>query len=319
MLNHTGIWVVIPNWNGADYILDCLKSLHAQTQKHIVVVVDNGSVDNSVDLIEKSYPQTVILRNKTNLGFAGGVNVGLKHAIKNGAEYVALFNNDAVADKNWLEYLVKTALANKEAGIITGKFLQSDGNTFDSTGECYSIWGVPSARDRGLADKGQRENEEFVFGATGGASLYRVSALNEVGLFDENYFAYYEDVDISFRAQQAGWRVMYQPKAVAYHKISATSSRLGNFTRYHATKNICLLYFKNMPGYLLLKYLPLFLIKLIMLFGSSLLKGKLHVWLKGFSKFLLLLPRVIRERHNNKRLKKVPTSYIDSLLLRRLQ
>lgn len=310
--------MVIPNWNGADFIADCLFSLEKQTKKHTVLVVDNGSVDNSIELVEKNFPKAVIIRNDKNLGFAGGVNKGLDHALKNGAKFVALFNNDAVASPDWLENLVSSAKKDKTIGIVTGKLLTNDGKQFDSTGECYSIAGFPFPRDRNLADKGQRNEGEYIFGASGGASLYRTEALNQIGLFDEKFFAYYEDVDISFRMQLAGWKVFYEPKAVAHHKISATSSRVKNFTRYHATKNIFILYFKNMPGWLLLKYLPLFLVKSCLLFGSSLIKLKPHIWLKGFLAFLALFPKVLRDRSAVQHSRQATTSHIDALLSRRL-
>lgn len=168
MLNHTALWVVIPNWNGADFIMDCLGSLEKQSQKHAVVVVDNGSVDSSVALIEENYPDITLLKQSKNLGFAGGVNAGITYAINAGAKYIALFNNDAVADSNWLKHLAESADADPSVGIVTGKLLKSDRSTFDSTGEFYSVWGVPFPRDRNKTDKGQRDKAEYVFAATGG-------------------------------------------------------------------------------------------------------------------------------------------------------
>src|SRR5207253_2984925 len=144
---------------------------------------------------------------------------------------IALFNNDAVADKNWLQSLVNTMSANSEVGIATSKLLLEDKKHIDSTGDFYSIWGMPLPRGRNQLDNGQFDKPEEVFGATGGASLYRAKMLNEIGLFDEKFFAYYEDVDISFRARLAGWKVYYQPKAIAYHGLSKTSSRHPNLSR----------------------------------------------------------------------------------------
>lgn len=318
MLNNTGIWVVIPNWNGADLILECLGSLANQTQPHTVIVVDNGSTDNSIALIEKQYPNVLILKNKVNLGFAGGVNVGITYALKQNAEYVALFNNDAVAESSWLKLLVVAAEKDAPSGIVTGKLLRSDHKKIDSTGECYSIWGMPFPRARDEIDDGAWDNSDYVFGASGGASLYRAKMLEQIGIFDKKFFAYYEDSDISWRAQLAGWKVLYEPRALAYHKISATSSRHGNFTRYHATKNFYILYFKNMPGYLFYMYLPLFIIKALALFASSLVKAKPHVWFKGFFAFLILLPAVLRDRRRIQKHRRVPISYVRSLLTRRL-
>lgn len=309
--------VVIPNWNGADYIIDCLESLQKQSQKGLIVVVDNGSVDNSVDIIEKNFPEVVLLKQQKNLGFAGGVNKGIRYALDNGADLVALLNNDAVAEENWLKNLVDTSASSPNIGIVTGKLTRIDRILLDSTGENYSVWGMPFPRGRDQKDSGQYDDLEEVFGATGGASLYKTEMLKEIGLFDEEFFAYYEDVDISFRAQLAGWKVLYEPKAVAYHHVSATSSKLGSFTRYHATKNFYLLYAKNMPGWFYWKYLPLFSIQSLRLALSSLLKGGILPYLKGALKAHLLTVHVLRERHKIQSNRKVSANYIDKLLYKK--
>jgi GT2 family glycosyltransferase len=138
--------------------------------------------------------------------------------------------------------------------------------------------------------------------------------LREIGLFDEAFFAYYEDVDISFRAQLADWKVQYEPSAVAYHHMSATSSKLGSFTRYHATKNFYLLYAKNMPGWLYWKYLPLFTLQALRLGASSLIKGAVWPFIKGTTKAFLLTPHIIKERHRIQTNRKASLDHIDSLL-----
>jgi GT2 family glycosyltransferase len=311
------VFVVIPNWNGADLIAECLDSLQAQTLKAKIVVVDNGSVDESISIIESKYPDVVLLKQPKNLGFAGGVNVGIRYAMTENATAVALFNNDAVANPHWLENLVKSLEENPKAGIVTGKLLRQNKKHIDSTGDFYSIWGMPFPRDRNHVDSGQRNAPEKVFGASGGASLYRSSMINDIGFFDDRFFAYYEDVDISFRAQLAGWKVIYEPTAVAYHHMSATSSKLGSFTRYHATKNFYLLYAKNMPGWLYWKYLPLFTIQAIRLAASSLIKGGFWPFLKGTVKAFLLTPHIIRERRRIQTKRKVPVTYIDSILYKK--
>jgi GT2 family glycosyltransferase len=311
------VFVVIPNWNGADLIAECLDSLQAQTLQAKIVVVDNGSVDESIFIIESNYPDVVLLKQPKNLGFAGGVNVGIRYAMTENATAVALFNNDAVANPHWLENLVKSLEENPKAGIVTGKLLRQNKKHIDSTGDFYSIWGMPFPRDRNHVDSGRRNAPEKVFGASGGASLYRSSMMNDIGFFDDRFFAYYEDVDISFRAQLAGWKVIYEPTAVAYHHMSATSSKLGSFTRYHATKNFYLLYAKNMPGWLYWKYLPLFTIQAIRLAASSLIKGGFWPFLKGTVKAFLLTPHIIRERRRIQSERKAPVTYIDSILYKK--
>jgi GT2 family glycosyltransferase len=308
------VFVVIPNWNGADLIAEALQSLQAQTYPAQIIVVDNGSVDNSVEIIGKRFPEVQLIKLSENTGFAGGVNQGIKYALEHDAEAIALFNNDAVAASDWLEQLVKTMEATPGAGIVTGKLVRNNKIHLDSTGDYYSVWGMPFPRGRNQKDEGQYNQTEEVFGASGGASLYRAELFEQIGTFDERFFAYYEDVDISFRAQLAGWRVLYQPKAVAYHHVSATSSKLGSFTRYHATKNFYLLYTKNMPGRLFWKYLPKFLVQSIRLGASSLLKGGIIPYLRGFVRSVLYLPSTLGKRQRIQSQRKVTSDYIDGLL-----
>jgi hypothetical protein len=305
-MNQTAI--VIPNLNGVDSLGKCLDSLLPQCNK--IIVVENGSVDNSKDFIRTRYPQVDLIVNKTNLGFAGGVNCGIKKAIKEGFLYVALFNNDAVAEKNWLGSLIKELDNNPRVGIATCKLLSSDKKSIDSTGDQYTNWGLPYPRGRGEPTSNKYDKDTTIFAASGGASIYRISMLTEIGLFDEDFFAYYEDVDISFRAQLAGWKVHYVPKALAYHQIGATSSKIKGFTTYQTMKNLPLLWYKNVPnkyffsvGLRLLFAQSLFLIKAITRKnGRHALKGSL------FAGILIIKKRGLRRDIQTN--KKVSDEYI---------
>lgn len=308
------IYVVIPNWNGADMIGECLKSLEKQSLKHEIIVVENGSTDNSAEYIMNDFKKVTLLEFKDNAGFAGGVNRGINYALKNNAKYIALFNNDATADKDWLKNLVTEADKHPKAGIVTGKLLRSDGKHIDSTGDFYTIWGLPFPRGRNQEDKGQFDESEEVFGASGGASLYRASMLEQIGVFDEDFFAYYEDVDISFRAQMAGWKVRYQPKAEAYHSVGGTSSKMGDFARHHSAKNFLLLYSRNMPTKLYWKYLPLFTLQLGRMMLSSIARRKFGVFIKGSWAAVRLHNSTKQARKQNLSKQRVSTGYIDSIL-----
>ena len=310
----TKVYVVIPNWNGEDHIAECLDSLTKQTQSVKIIVVDNGSSDDSVKIIKDNFPAVELLKFPDNAGFAGGVNRGIKEAIKQGAQYIALFNNDAVADKNWLKNLAKAAESNPKAGIITGKFMRMNKTHLDSTGDFYTTWAMPFPRGRNQKDTGQYDTPEFVFGASGGASLYRVNMLQKIGLFDEEFFAYFEDVDISYRAQLASWKVWYEPKAIAYHHVGATSSKLGDFTRYHSTKNFYMLYAKNMPAKLYWKYGPHFIYQAAKMLVGSIIKGGFVAHAKGVIKAFANTPHLIRERKRIQGSRKVSVEYIDSIL-----
>jgi GT2 family glycosyltransferase len=268
--------VVIPNLNGGEALLDAVASLRAQTLQPHIIVVDNASTDGSADTVHGQFPDVEIIRNRRNKGYAGGVNPGLRRAIALGASYVAPFNDDAVAAPDWLERLV-SSLENHEAyGAVACKVLQDDKHTLDSTGDYLTHWGLPYPRGRGETDRGQYDIPGEIFAASGAASLFRVETLKQVGLFDEAFFAYYEDVDLGFRMQNQGWQVGYEPQAVVYHKIGMTSGRMKGFTTYQTLKNLPLLVWKNVPFLLLFRVLPRFYLAYWLFFFRAFSRG--HAW-----------------------------------------
>ncbi len=307
------IAVVMINWNGEEDSRVCLGALKSQSVAPAIIVVDNGSSDNFSEFVKQSHKDVVLLENSKNLGFAGGANTGIRYAMKNGFDYVALINNDATPTKTWLEELLKSASADVKTGITTGKLLKTDG-TIDSTGDQYTTWGLPYPRGRNTADNGQYDTAEQVFAGSGGASLYSIQMLKQIGLFDEDFFAYYEDVDVSFRAQLAGWKVMYEPKAVAHHKIGASSGRVQGFTNYQTVKNLPWLMWKNVPLGLFPKILPRFFISYNAIVFSSLAKGKFAPVFKGLFMTALLLPKKLIQRYKIQKSKTVSTSYIGKML-----
>jgi GT2 family glycosyltransferase len=312
------VYLVVLNWNGKDIVEKCLDSLKKQSPPVETIVVDNGSTDGSAEIIEKKYPVVHLIKKSKNHGFAGGVNIGIKHAIKNGAEAIALFNNDAIADKEWLAGLISTLDSDSKIGIATGKLMQLDGNHIDSTGDLYTIWGLPFPRGRDQAAENSYDKPEFVFGASGGASIYRTKMLKDIGLFDEAFFAYYEDVDISFRAQLAGWKIAYTPEAVAYHAIGATSSKISGFTTVQTMKNLPLLFWKNVPLQLAPKMFPRFLIAHSSIFFSSFFKGRGLAAIKGTLLSIKNIPHMLSVRRKIQKNRKVSSDYIWSILYKDL-
>jgi GT2 family glycosyltransferase len=308
------VYVVIPSWNAADRIRACLDSLDKQTQKHVVIVVDNGSIDNSVSVIERYFPEVHLILHKKNRGFTGGVNPGIGYAIERGAKYVALFNNDAVAEKNWLKHLVEFLDKNPRVGIATSKICDDKKTHLDSTGDIYTSWGLPYPRGRGEPYSDKYDGDKWIFGASGGASLYRLKMLEQIGLFDQDFFAYYEDVDISFRAQLAGWKVAYVPKAEVYHEISATSSQIKGFTTYHTLKNLPMLFWKNVPLKLMPEVLPRFILVYSSITASAISRGQLWPVIKGLGMSVLLWPKKIIQRFKIQRTRRVSTVYISSMI-----
>jgi GT2 family glycosyltransferase len=309
------IATVVLNWNGQDYLEKCLDSVLSQTQKSTVVVVDNNSHDSSRGVIESYDGRVIPLYNKDNLGFAGGVNTGIRYAIENNFDAVALLNPDAIADTHWLESLVAVLEKQKDVGIVTGCLLTKDGAAIDSTGELYSIWGLPFPRNRNNSSNSASTSQEDVFGGSGGASLYRVRTLKDIGIFDEDFFMYFEDVDISFRAQLNGWRVVYNPNSIAYHHIGASSGRVKGLYTYHAMKNWPLLLIKNVPSELLKTVVPRFICAYILFIGKSLFRGHLWYTLKGIWKAMTLLHKKINERRIIQSNKRVDSDYILSIIV----
>lgn len=309
--------IVIPNWNGVDFLGECLDSLREQTVPCVVAVVEQGSVDGSRELLLEKYPDVWALLFDDNQGFTGGVNRGIVPALEKGFEFVVLFNNDAVADKHYLEKLEARADRDPKVGIIASKILHTDKKHLDSTGDFYTSWGYSYPRGRGDVDEGQfdSEDQQVLFGASGGASMYRTKMLKEIGVFDERFFAYFEDIDISFRAQLAGWRVAYEPDARVYHRINATSSRMrNNFMRYHTLKNFIYVYTKNMPGWLYWKYLPKAVAGWGMMAGNDVVKLRFGTTLRATGTALKHLPGILRERHGIQKNRRVKLSYIDGML-----
>jgi hypothetical protein len=309
--------VVVPNWNGARFLGDCLDSLSRQTQPAQIIVVDGGSTDGSRRLISERFDEVMLVALDQNPGFAGAVNRGIERALADGAEFVALLNNDAVAEANWLGRLLATARSHPEAGTVTSKLLLEDRVHIDSTGDFYSSWGWAYPRGRDEVDHRQYDDPELreVFCGSGGASLYRRSMLEEVGLFDEDYFAYLEDQDLGFRAQLLGWRARYEPEAVAYHRLMGTSSTMAHFGRYHAIRNCIYLYVKNVPRPLCWKYLPKFLTGLALMAANDVRRRRFIAIAGAYVEALRQMPTLLAKRRRVQAARRVPVSYIDSVLV----
>jgi GT2 family glycosyltransferase len=313
----TKVSVVVPNWNGISLLKPCLDSLLAQTLTTQIIVVENGSKDGSLEFLQTKYPSVKLVVNKRNKGFAGGVNGGIRLAVKNHADYIALFNNDAVADKDWIKQLVGYIERNPDTGIVTSKLIDSTKNCLDSTGEMYSVWGLPFPRGRGepIGSRHDDPASNEVFGGSGGASLYRVKMFKQIGLFDKDFFAYYEDVDLSFRAQLAGWKIRYCPKAIAYHQIGTTSGKINGFTTYQTMKNLPWLLWKNVPAKYLPTVLPRFSLAYFSFFAGALRRYRGWSATKGMLVSVGLLPKKLWQRRKIQTNKKIPDSYIWNIMV----
>ncbi len=239
------ISVIIPNWNGAAHLPACLDSLRAQTYpRREVTVVDNGSSDGSLPLLAAGYPEVRVIALGDNRGFAGACNAGLRAAR---GDLLALLNNDTSAEPRWLEEVAAAFQRHPEAGLVASKMLLFDRrDTFHTAGDFVRIDGTPGNRGVWQIDAGQYDAEEPVFSANGGSATYRRALLHAVGLLDEDFFYSCEDVDLAWRAQLAGWRCIYAPRAVVYHKLSATGG--GVTASFHDGRNFIWLLAKDYPS-----------------------------------------------------------------------
>src|SRR3989344_3492895 len=223
--------IIIPNWNGQELLKDCLVSLAKQTYKNFeIILVDNNSTDNSIGFTEKNFPQVSIVKLKKNFGFAKAINTGVK---KSNAKYVIFLNNDTEVDKNWFKNLVDCANLHPEVISVNSKLLNYySRKLIDGIG--IIINEVGQAKSIGWQEKhsGQYEKEEYIFGATGGGSLFRRADFVKVGGFDENYFMYSEEVDFAFRAQFLGYKSIYSPQSIVYHKHKASAKKFPQHIEY---------------------------------------------------------------------------------------
>lgn len=248
--------VIIPNYNGMQYVKRCLDSLMVQTLTDWeILFVDNGSQDGSRQLVEKEYPRVKVITLPENQGFCGAVNAGIRAAE---AEYVVLLNNDTEAEPDFLENLYEGIRKKKKAFSASAMMIQfHDRDKIDDAGNYYNALGWAFALGKGKPREGYRK-ERKIFSACGGAAIYRKELVEKLGYFDEEHFAYLEDTDLGYRAQIAGYENWYLPKARVYHVGSGTSgSRYNQFKiRYSSRNNIYMLY-KNMPLPQILLNLPL--------------------------------------------------------------
>ena len=250
--------VIIPNLNGAGWLRDSIESIWAQTEQDFeLIVVDNASTDESL-AVARSYqgrPRYRLLENDRNTGFSFAVNQGIRAAQ---GEYVALFNNDAFAEPAWLENLLAAAAADPRIFAVGGLMLRHFERTLaDDAGDYVTLLGFACKRGDGM--KASRYTKPCrIFSACGGAALYRKSILDEIGLFDEHFFAYYEDVDISWRANSLGYKNVYCPAARCYHICGATTGavRYNSFKSVQSGRNSILLPYKNMPLLMFVLNLP---------------------------------------------------------------
>jgi len=294
------IFVVIPNYNGNKFLDQCLNSLEKEFDKEKnyrlqIILVDNGSEDNSVDIFKKHSERNIIkikyhiIINDPNLGFSKAVNQGISLAISHGSEYICLLNNDTVIGENFFDSLIKSIKTEKNIFSVSSKMLQyNNTDLIDDAGDEYTLLGWTKKSGEGTAKSNNKYSKSReIFSSCGGASLYRASIFNEMGCFDENFFAYMEDVDIGYRAQINGYKNVYSPKAIVYHIGSGSSgSRYNEFKIPLAARNNIWLIYKNMPWPQILLNIGFLFMGFLIKYFFFLKKGYGKLYLKGLKEGL---------------------------------
>ncbi len=296
MSNLPLISVVIPNHNGGGYLKPCLESLRGQTYERMeIIVVDNASADGSAEIVRTIVPQAAVLRSNRNLGFAGGVNRGIRAAR---GDWIAVLNNDTEAAPDWLEECARAVSNHPEADFLACRIKTSaDPGRLYSAGDCFLRAGIGYRRGQEQPDREQFSRECEIFAPSGCAGLYSRRALLKTDGFDEKFFAYLEDVDLGLRLHAAGCGGLYVPGAVVYHRGAATSG--GEFSSLSVrlrTRNALLLLFKSLPGKIIARCLPMILLAQAFWLARVLVRMRLLSYLQGAASAFLLFPAMMRAR-----------------------
>lgn len=289
--------IIIPNWNGRALLEPCLRSLEAQTSRDFkIIVVDNGSTDGSVELIQAEFAEVQLVKLDQNQGFSGAINAGLRAG---SSEYVCWFNNDAEADPAFLEALLEALKAGESEGFAMAAarvVFHSSPHIINSAGLFVGPDGV--GRDRGYQQKDGAffDKAVEVFGPAGVAALYRREIFEQVGELDEDFFLYSEDLDLNYRAQLAGYRCLYVPGARVRHHGSATAGKISQKTAYLASRNGLLAIIKNWPITLFWRNLPWIFIGQIYQLILFARHGRLIPAVQGKFAAIKLLPATMAKR-----------------------
>ncbi|PJF44833.1 MAG: glycosyltransferase family 2 protein [Phototrophicales bacterium] len=306
--------IVIPHWNAKPLLHTCLTALRNQTYSDIeIIVADNASTDGSQAYIREHFPEVIIEQLPTNRGFTGACNAGIR--VSSG-EYIALLNNDTEVEPTWVAELVSAFERHPEAGFLASKMLLFDQRDhFHTAGDYYRVDGRPGNRGVWQKDIGQYNQEEYVFSACGGSSIYRRTMLEQIGLLDDDFFFSCEDLDLAWRAQFAGYKCLYVPTAIVYHQLSASGG--GVTASFYDGRNSLFLLMKDYPTALWRKYWR-YILKAQWQETSAAIKawrGKAaRATLRGKLSAIRYMPKMLAKRRQVQRNWQVTLDYIESIL-----
>lgn len=286
--------IIIVNWNGKELLNSCLISVLNQTHNNFeILLVDNCSTDNSVQFVQVNFPSVKIISLKENKGFTGGNIEGLKYAK---GKFIVLLNNDAMLTESWLENMLDAINSNESIGICSSKIIIEGTNKIDSVGDTFTT-AFTGTKIGVYKNENEFSTKKFVPGACAAAVLYRKLMLDEIGFFDDDFFLNHEDTDLNMRAWLAGWKCIFVPEAIVYHKLSASIGNLSETSVYYFARNNEWVWVKNIPLRLMIRYLPHRILYELASFGYfCIIKNKWRSFIKGKIDALLKLHLMVRKR-----------------------
>ncbi len=304
--------VIIVTWNGRQHLERCLTALLPQAGPGVeTILVDNGSTDGTAAFVRERFPWVRLVGLAENRGFAGGNNAGARAA---GGRYLAFLNNDTEACPDWLRALRGGLDEARGFALATSRIVyMDDPQVIDSAGDGLLRWGGAFKRHHG-APASSAEASDEVFGVCGAACLLPRALFEELGGFDEDFFASHEDVDLSYRARLLGYRCRYVAGAVVRHRGSATLGRLSAFAVFHGQRNLEWMYLKNSPGSILLRTLPGHAVYTLAAAAHFARAGLFGTFVRAKLAALGGLPAVLRKRAAVQRTRRVGADAIWPLL-----
>ena len=307
--------LAVLNYDGRELLDEALPSVVAQDYEPFeVVVVDNGSSDGSPDYVRERWPSVRVVALERNVGVTAALNRMVEAA--GDAEYVALLNNDVELAPDWLATLVRVLGEHPNAAAAAGKLLrQTDRRVIDRAGDTmrWSSW--CGGRGSGEIDAGQYDAAGEIFSVGGAAALYRRAALEDVGPFDEDYFAYLEDVDWGFRARLAGYTARYEPAALGYHRGGATLGQINAFSLFQLRRNQVWFVVKNYPTRELVRHGPAVVAFNLVEIAVALKRRQLRIVLRAYAAALAGLPGAMRKRRAIQRARRIGPDGLRAMVL----
>lgn len=311
-MNHL-VSIIIVNWNGRHLLQRCLESVFSQTfQDFEVILVDNSSVDDSLEYVASVFPQVRLFPLNENTGFTGGNNEGLLHAE---GLFIVLLNNDAYLERNWLECMVSAMVSDSRLGSCASKILIDDTDMLDSAGDLFTT-AFTGTKLGELQKESNFTERRPIAGPCAAAAIYRRTMIEQIGFFDDDFFLNHEDTDLNMRAWLAGWRCQFVPDAVAYHKVSSSIGNLSDTSVYYFSRNSLWVWAKNIPFPLMLRFLPQRIFyEMTSFIIFCIIHGKWLPFMRGKWDTLKGMPSILRKRKQQHNLIKLTNKEIANELI----